>query len=122
MVRNTEEALQYLRPLFAGKDRELLVALCLGGNLRVRRCIRVPGNEVSCPAPVRRILNGAMQVRAPSLLLAHNHPSEDHRPSEADQVMTRQISRACRDIGIRLVDHIIIGGERYSSFRQLGIM
>jgi len=119
-IAGIDDALNFLRPLFTGQDRELLVALCLGRDLRVRRCVRIPGSESSCPAPVRRILLSAMQSRSPILLLAHNHPSEDPRPSVADKSMTRQIARACRDIDVRLVDHIVIGGNRFTSFRGMG--
>ena len=119
-IDGVNDALNFLRPLFTGRDRELLVALYLGRDLRVRRCVRIPGSESSCPAPVRRILLAAMQSRSPILLLAHNHPSEDPRPSVADKSMTRHIARACRDIDVRLVDHIVIGGNGFTSFREIG--
>jgi DNA repair protein RadC len=52
--------------------------------------------------------------------LAHNHPSGDPAPSEADTKVTRDLIRAGQLLKIEITDHIILGHDRYSSLRQLG--
>nr|WP_081703383.1 JAB domain-containing protein [Brevundimonas abyssalis] len=55
-------------------------------------------------------------------LLVHNHPSGDPTPSRADIQMTKQIVEAARSLGVEVHDHLIVGREGVSSFRQLGLM
>ncbi|GAD58253.1 DNA repair protein RadC [Brevundimonas abyssalis TAR-001] len=52
----------------------------------------------------------------------HNHPSGDPTPSRADIQMTKQIVEAARSLGVEVHDHLIVGREGVSSFRQLGLM
>lgn len=58
-----------------------------------------------------------------AIILAHNHPSGDVKPSQADKSLTKQISEACRMVGITLHDHIIIGARGdFTSFKQQGLL
>ena len=50
--------------------------------------------------------------------MVHNHPSGDPAPSEEDIQFTRELEQAARLVGIRLIDHVIIGDHRYISFRE----
>lgn len=60
--------------------------------------------------------------KAVSILLLHNHPSGDPTPSKDDIILTKRIIETGNLIGIPLVDHIIIGDNRYVSFRESGYM
>ena len=74
----------------------------------------------------REVFKSAIAARAAALVLAHNHPSGDPTPSEADIKVTRDLIRAGQLIKIEVIDHIILGRatmERpkdYSSLRELG--
>jgi DNA repair protein RadC len=74
----------------------------------------------------RETFRAALEGRASMIILAHNHPSGDPSPSEADIRVTRDLSRAGELLGIRVVDHIIIGQRStsqpkdYVSMRELG--
>jgi len=75
----------------------------------------------------REIFRAALVHSANSFILVHNHPSGDPTPSRADRDLTKRIDRASRDIGIPLVDHIIIGApsedrDPYFSFREFGLL
>ncbi len=78
-------------------------------------------NQVSTtPADVLRfpILHGA-----PALIIAHNHPSGDPQPSDADKRFTDDLSSAAKSLGLRLIDHLIIGRNgRYYSFVDEGLL
>jgi len=56
------------------------------------------------------------------LILVHNHPSGDPTPSDADIAMTGKIRTAAEALGITLHDHVVIGKDRDSSFRSLGLL
>lgn len=69
----------------------------------------------------REILHIAIRHRAHTLIIAHNHPSGDPRPSTADLSLTEQLASACCTLGIPLVDHLIIAGGAWCSLAQQGL-
>lgn len=71
------------------------------------------GSVDSCPASVADILKFALSSNASSLILVHNHPSGYPVPSREDRTLTGRIEEACKIIGLKLADHIIIGGDGY---------
>jgi DNA repair protein RadC len=70
----------------------------------------------------REIFFPAVRHKASSLILAHNHPSGDPTPSEADLVVTRHLMRSSRVMGIHLDDHLIIGASSFISLRESGFL
>ena len=70
----------------------------------------------------RELFLAALSYRAVSILLVHNHPSGDPAPSREDITLTRRIMEAGDLIGIRMLDHIIIGDNSYTSFKERGII
>ena len=64
----------------------------------------------------------ALQQGAASLVFVHNHPSGDPAPSPEDRKLTRDLVWATRLMGIQVLDHIIIGNNRYYSFADQGII
>lgn len=80
------------------------------------------GNLTSCEAHGRSIVQAALDVGAALVVLAHNHPSGDPTPSQADITITRRIHDACRQLDIRVFDHLVIGRDRVESFRTRGLL
>ncbi|MCI9174787.1 MAG: DNA repair protein RadC [Lachnospiraceae bacterium] len=70
----------------------------------------------------REIFMKAMEYRAAHIVLLHNHPSGDPTPSEADLAVTRRVEEGGKILEIVLADHIIIGDNRYISFRENGLL
>jgi DNA repair protein RadC len=70
----------------------------------------------------REILRRALLVKAAGLILYHNHPSGDPTPSREDREFTRRLSTAAESIGIRLLDHLVVGREGTVSFREAGLL
>lgn len=70
----------------------------------------------------REVFVEALKYHAVSLILIHNHPSGDPTPSECDREITERIYKAGELLGIRLLDHIVIGDQKYVSFREQGLL
>jgi DNA repair protein RadC len=70
----------------------------------------------------REVVKRALEVGAGALILVHNHPSGDARPSTADIDLTRAIVAACQPLDIAVHDHLIIGKSDVASFKNLGLL
>lgn len=70
----------------------------------------------------RKVLESALKRKASAVILAHNHPSGHVKPSEADIRLTRTIQETARALDILVHDHIIVGENRFFSFREEGMM
>ena len=80
------------------------------------------GSISSVSVDVRLVLAGALQMGAVSLILCHNHPSGNLRPSEADEKMTKQLMKAASTHNINILDHIIITKDSHYSFAENGML
>lgn len=79
------------------------------------------GSLDTCPVVPREVFRPAIAASASAVILAHNHPSHDATPSEADIKVTRDLMRAGQLLKIEVLDHVIIG-ERHVSLRELGYL
>ncbi len=70
----------------------------------------------------RKVLEKALKRKASAIILLHNHPSGHIRPSDADIRLTRTIQETAKVLDILVHDHIIIGENRFFSFREEGMM
>lgn len=71
---------------------------------------------------VRSIVADALAFDAAAVVIAHNHPSGDTRPSERDAAFTRALVRGLAGVEVRLVDHLVITGEAMTSLRAIGAL
>jgi DNA repair protein RadC len=101
------------------KKQEYLLTLTLDGAGRLisKRVVTIGLLDQSLAHP-REIFSGAIADHANSLVLIHNHPSGNTYPSSADTRTTKRISQVAELVGIRLLDHVIIGAKDYFSFRE----
>lgn len=74
------------------------------------------------PVYPREVVRRALDNNATAIILVHNHPSGDVRPSQQDIEMTHALADACNKIGIQVHDHIIVGTTGQASFRDLGLL
>lgn len=126
-VGTPEQAADYLRESFRGKKQEELRALLLDNkNGLVRDELLTVGLLDRNQAHAREVFRPAIRHGAAKLILAHNHPSGDPRPSTQDIDCTRELMQASKVVGIELVDHLVLGdrdastGCDYYSFRENG--
>lgn len=80
------------------------------------------GGLTGTVADPRLILAGALRVAACSIILAHNHPSANLKPSKADEELTKKIKQAAAFHDIQVLDHLIISSEGYFSFSDMGLL
>jgi DNA repair protein RadC len=71
---------------------------------------------------VREILMVALKYQSPAMILAHNHPSGNTAPSEADKRLTQDLVKAASAMELRIFDHVIIGENSYFSFADEGLI
>jgi DNA repair protein RadC len=80
------------------------------------------GGITGTVADPRLILKKALEEGATSIVLTHNHPSGNLKPSRADEELTEKIKQAAGYFDIRVLDHIIVSDEGYYSFADEGIL
>ncbi len=93
-----------------------------GKNALIREVVISNGSFNASMAAPREIFYTALKHRAVRILLLHNHPSGDPTPSKNDVALTKRIVDTGEMVGIPLVDHIVIGDNRYVSFRESGYL
>jgi len=69
----------------------------------------------------REVIKRAFELNASGLVFVHNHPSGDLKPSQQDLSLMDKLSKACRAVDLRPLDHLIIGPAGYRSFREKAI-
>ena len=100
------------------QTEEFLAVYLDGKGSIIRSEVLFKGDKHSANIAVDEILRKAILRKASGLLVAHNHPSDNINPSQADIELTAKLSKACRMMGIPLLDHIIIGKTDYFSFKN----
>jgi len=116
-IRESRDAFSLIQPLLAHLDHEEFWVLCLNNANRVLTSFQLSkGGLTGTLVDVRIILRKALEVGAVGIILAHNHPSGNLRPSKADRQITQKISKASATMDIRVLDHLIVSGAEYYSF------
>jgi len=119
----TSELFDFCRTAMGGKKDEEFCVIYLDAQNQVIEFETVE-KGVANQAVVypRKVLENALRRKASALILAHNHPSGHVRPSDADIRLTKTIQETARALDILVHDHIIIGEDRFFSFREEGLM
>jgi DNA repair protein RadC len=100
-------------------DREVFHVLLLDGKNRVRAEVRVSeGSLTAALVHPREVFAPAIRDGAAALILVHNHPSGDPTPSAEDAAITERLRRAGDLLGIRVLDHVVIGRAGYTSMAE----
>lgn len=127
-ITTSAEAFKVIRQHFAPNTiflQEQFVVLYLNRNNRVMAAYRCSaGGITGTVADIRLILATALKVLATGMVISHNHPSGNLKPSRADEELTRKIKESAKLMDITLVDHLILTGreQEYFSFADDGIL
>lgn len=108
---------------FKHYETERFVCIQVNAKNEVRKMVQVTqgGMDWSDAAP-RDVFRQALRDGAHGVILAHNHPSGNPEPSQADISVTRRLAEAARLLGIALVDHVILGDGQYVSMKDRGLL
>ena len=123
VLDTTSKCGQYLLPFFHGEREEVVYLLCLDAKCKALDCVLIHRGGVNVASiAARKVVKAALDSNATSVVLAHNHPSGDTRPSMDDLRITLEIRDALRTMDITLEDHFIIAGSRFTSLWQTGAL
>ncbi len=118
-----EDVRRLLGPEMAPLAQEQLRVLLLNTrNQVVGQRVVYQGNVNSSMIRPAEVLRPAVMEAVPSIIVCHNHPSQDPTPSPEDAAITRELAQAGKLLGIELLDHVVIGGERSVSLKERGLM
>ena len=101
---------------------EFWVLLLNRGNKIIKKVMISEGGIAGTVADPKRIFKTAIENNASSMILCHNHPSGNLKPSEADIKLTKKLKDAGTMLDISVLDHIIIGEEKFYSFADEGLI
>lgn len=123
IVAGPADAWRCLAPLLEGSEVEELHALYLTRRSRLlahRALTR--GSDNHTVVDPRQVFRVAVELGAAAVIVAHNHPSGDPTPSEADAEVTRRLASAGRVLGIPLIDHLVLVRGAYTSLAAQGVL
>ena len=120
-LTNSSRVFDLFRPLAEDLDRETVWVACLDTK---NRCVCLSqvaiGSLDSAVVHPREVLKIVLMANASAVILVHNHPSGDPAPSKEDHAMTGRIRDAAKTLGIRFLDHVIVGHGAFYSFCDQG--
>lgn len=116
VLTGSDDAGRYIIPYFHTQRDEVVYIICLDNANKVISCKPLfKGNLNSAAVSTRKLVEHALRENAAGIIMAHNHLSGSVQPSKADVETTVVIAKALRAVEIRLVDHIVVAGDSYSS-------
>ena len=111
----------YISTQLRREPREVFAVLCLDNALNLLNFeILFTGGISSCSVCIKQVLRHALTHAASQLIVAHNHPHTDAKPSTADNLLTYELKKACDLIDLALIDHIIVGRNETLSYAESG--
>ena len=121
VIKCSEDIYNIMHRYLQGLDHEECWVIFLNQSSRIIRKQRVSvGGLASTQVDVRLILREALKVCATSLILVHNHPSGNVRPSTDDDRLTISLQQASKILNIRMLDHVIYADDKYFSYADEG--
>jgi len=113
---------RFLQSQFAGEQSESFIGLFLDVQHRLIACERMFQGTLTrtCVYP-REVARLALAHNAAAVIFAHNHPSGSPQPSAMDKALTAQLKQLMQTIEVAMLDHVIVCGTRFWSFREKGL-
>ncbi|HYD86165.1 MAG TPA: DNA repair protein RadC [Vitreimonas sp.] len=122
-ISSWSQLVSYCRMALAHEPREQFRVLFLDSkNQLIRDEPQNFGTVDHAPVYPREVARRALELSAASMILVHNHPSGDPKPSAADIAVTRDIVAAASAVGVKVHDHLVIGRNGVESFKTLGLL
>jgi DNA repair protein RadC len=123
VISSWSQLVNYCRVALAHEPREQFRVLFLDTkNQLIADEVMNEGTVDHAPVYPREIARRALELSAASVILVHNHPSGDPKPSAADLAITREIVAAAETVSVRVHDHLVIGRNGVASFKSLGLL
>ena len=123
VIKSSRDIAEILIPELRYKKKEHLIGIYLNNRNKIIRkeTVTIGTVDTSLIHP-REIFMPAIESGAKSVIIVHNHPSGNPSPSKEDMLVTKRITSSGALLGIELIDHLIIGGNDYVSFKDRGLL
>ncbi len=122
-VKSSQEVFDYLYHSLRDRKKELFKVLYLNSQNQILAMEDLFEGTVNCSAvSSREVIDHALKHNAVSLIFVHNHPSGNPEPSQSDKDLTRDLIFAANTVNMKVLDHLIIGNDRYFSFAGAGLI
>jgi DNA repair protein RadC len=113
----------FLRLALGSREHEVFMCIWLDAQHRVISCVEAfKGTLTQTSVYPREIVKAALKANAAAVLFAHNHPSGVAQPSQADELLTRQLKEALSLVDVKVLDHFIVAGSHALSFAERGLL
>lgn len=123
VIKSTTQAAAYFAARLRGLPHEHFRVVYLNRLGRILDdALIAEGTVDNVRPPVRVIVARALQSNASTLILAHNHPSGSAQPSESDKTLTREVLAACKPLGLRVLEHVIVSENEEYSFADSDLL
>ncbi len=106
---------------FNDKEEFYVVYVNNAGKI-IKSEVMYRGTMDSSLVAINEVLRNALMVKTKNLIIAHNHPSDNCKPSNKDIELTKAMVMGCRQVGLNLLDHLIISKTNYFSFKKEGLL
>lgn len=123
IITSSKDAYNYLYTFMADlPHEEFYILLCNHANKIIDKRHIGTGGIAAVVVDIKKVLLPALEHLASAIILCHNHPSGNLKPSNEDLKLTKRIQEAAHLLDIRVLDHIIIGDMNYYSFADEGLL
>ena len=120
-IHSSTDVYRIMQPIMVNQEVEELWAIYMNMASRIVKMKRISvGGIAQTLVDIRILLKEALLCNAVAMTICHNHPSGNVRPSSADDQLTEKISKACKTMDIRFLDHVIIADDTYYSYADEG--
>lgn len=122
-LRSSEDVFRHFRAHLEKEKRELFYVVLLNNKNRKIREVKISeGSLTASLVHPREVYNPVIRESAAAVIFVHNHPSGDPAPSPEDVDITRRLKEVGEVMGVRVLDHVVIGQDRYFSFSDKGMI
>ena len=122
-LKSPENVFRHFQNRFRKSKREIFYVVLLTNKNRKIRDVKISeGSLTASLVHPREVYNPVIRESAAAVLFVHNHPSGDPTPSQEDIEITRRLKEVGEVMGIRVLDHVVIGHDRYFSFSDRGML
>jgi DNA repair protein RadC len=122
-LRSSEDVFRHFRDGLEKEKRELFYVVLLNNKNKKIRDVKISeGSLTASLVHPREVYNPVIRESAAAVIFVHNHPSGDPAPSPEDIEITRRLKEVGDVMGVRVLDHVVVGKDRYFSFSDKGML
>jgi DNA repair protein RadC len=122
-INNASDLVDYYKPYMRDMKKEIFKLIMLDVKNKIIKDSTISeGSLTESIVHPREVLREIVRASAASVIFLHNHPSGESNPSKNDMDITERLVEACNIIGVKVLDHIILGEDNFTSFAQEGLL